>query len=77
MAELDPATDLAVCLDTIARTKGAPAALAMAEAMIAAAATVMIRERGGRYAYAQIQNLADDIALQIIAKRVDHCGNGD
>lgn len=72
MATLDPATDLAVHLDTIARTKGAPAAVAMAESMICAATTILIRERGGRYAYGTLQNLADDVALQIIARRVDH-----
>lgn len=70
---IDPATDLAHALDKIARTKGAPAAIAMAEAMICAGAAVLINEHGGRFAYGCIQRLADDIALRVIPDR--SCGN--
>lgn len=73
---IDPASELAARLDTIARTKGVPAAVEMAEAMIAAATAILIRDRGTRYAYGTLQKLADDVAAILIAsQRPDLCGN--
>lgn len=70
-----PATDLNAMLENIAKKQGPQIAVNVAEIMIAAGVAALIRERGGRYAYAQVQKFADDIAFEVIAK--GRYGNGD
>lgn len=72
-APSDPAFALASVLDSVAQTKGTPAAVSLAGDMIVAGTATLVRERGARFAYDTIVKLSDDIALQFIARRID-CG---